>query len=126
MFEVGFTEIILILGLALLVLGPERLPDLAAKVGRWTGKARAMARQFQSQLEQEVTLDNISKASNPPYTAPTHSDTTSPTDPSMVAFESQFEANAGLPPEPPPIETTAAGIDGPQPEPDRSATHPKQ
>ena len=44
MFEVGFTEIILILGIALLVLGPEKLPKLANQVGRWAGRARAMAR----------------------------------------------------------------------------------
>jgi sec-independent protein translocase protein TatB len=62
MFEVGFTEIVLILGLALLVLGPEKLPGLAEKVGRWTGRARAMARQLRTQLEQEVTLDEMSKS----------------------------------------------------------------
>ena len=44
MFEVGFTEIILILGIALLVLGPEKLPKLANQVGRWAGRARSMAR----------------------------------------------------------------------------------
>jgi Tat protein translocase TatB subunit len=71
MFEVGFTEIVLILGLALLVLGPEKLPGLAQKVGRWTGRARAMARQLRTQLEQEVTLDELSR-SRPmnPGTAP--------------------------------------------------------
>lgn len=62
MFEVGFTEIVLILGLALLVLGPEKLPGLAEKVGRWTGRARAMARQLRTQLEQEVTLDEMTKS----------------------------------------------------------------
>src|SRR5687767_8531052 len=62
MFEVGFTEIILILGLALLVLGPEKLPALAEKIGRWTGRARSMARQLRSQLEQEVTLDQLAKS----------------------------------------------------------------
>ncbi len=62
MFEVGFTEIVLILGLALLVLGPEKLPGLAQKVGRWTGRARAMARQLRTQLEQEVTLEEISRS----------------------------------------------------------------
>ena len=54
MFEVGFTEIVLILGIALLVLGPEKLPKVAADVGRWMGRARAMARQLKSQLDDEV------------------------------------------------------------------------
>lgn len=62
MFEVGFSEIVLILGLALLVLGPEKLPGLAQKVGRWTGRARAMARQLRTQLEQEVTIEELAKS----------------------------------------------------------------
>jgi len=69
MFEVGFSEIVLILGLALLVLGPEKLPGLAEKVGRWTGRARSMARQLRTQLEQEVTLEELAK-SRPVQTAP--------------------------------------------------------
>lgn len=69
MFEVGFSEIVLILGLALLVLGPEKLPGLAEKVGRWTGRARAMARQLRTQLEQEVTLEELAK-SRPVQTPP--------------------------------------------------------
>jgi sec-independent protein translocase protein TatB len=56
MFEVGFTEIILILGIALLVLGPEKLPRLANQVGRWAGRARAMARQLRAQLDEEVEV----------------------------------------------------------------------
>ncbi|HEY6126291.1 MAG TPA: Sec-independent protein translocase protein TatB [Steroidobacteraceae bacterium] len=54
MFEVGFTELLLIFALALVVLGPERLPKLAQQVGRWVGRARAMARQFRDQLEEEA------------------------------------------------------------------------
>lgn len=68
MFEVGFSEIVLILGLALLVLGPEKLPGLAEKVGRWTGRARAMARQLRTQLEQEVTIEELSKSRPAPQT----------------------------------------------------------
>jgi sec-independent protein translocase protein TatB len=56
MFEVGFTEIILILGIALLVLGPEKLPRLANQVGRWAGRARSMARQLRQQLDEEVRI----------------------------------------------------------------------
>lgn len=74
MFEVGFTEIVLILGLALLVLGPEKLPGLAEKVGRWTGRARAMARQLRTQLEHEVTIEELSKsrASHAPHAGGAH------------------------------------------------------
>ena len=54
MFEVGFSELLLIFALALIVLGPERLPKLAQQVGRWVGRARAMARQFRDQLEEEA------------------------------------------------------------------------
>jgi sec-independent protein translocase protein TatB len=65
MFEVGFTEILLIFGIALLVLGPERLPKLAADVGRWAGRARAMARQLRTQLEQEVHFDPLRDQPSP-------------------------------------------------------------
>jgi sec-independent protein translocase protein TatB len=92
MFEVGFTEIVLILGLALLVLGPEKLPGLAEKVGRWTGRARAMARQLRTQLEQEVTLEEMAKsrAMQPPPPA------TSPEPP--AATPPVFEEPASPPP----------------------------
>lgn len=54
MFEVGFTEIVLILGIALVVLGPEKLPRVAAQIGRWLGRARVMARQLKMQLDEET------------------------------------------------------------------------
>ncbi len=54
MFEVGFTEIVLILGIALIVLGPEKLPRVAAQIGRWLGRARIMARQLKMQLDEET------------------------------------------------------------------------
>jgi Tat protein translocase TatB subunit len=51
---VDFPEVVIIFGVALVVLGPKKLPGTAAQVGRWVGRARAMARQFREQLEQEV------------------------------------------------------------------------
>ncbi len=61
MFEIGFTELALIFGVALLVLGPTRLPGLVSKIGRWVGKARSMARDFRQQLENEVNLEELNK-----------------------------------------------------------------
>lgn len=75
MFEVGFTEIVLIFGIALLVLGPTRLPKLAADLGRWAGRARAMARQLRTQLEQEVQFDPLQEptaAARPSSSTATH------------------------------------------------------
>jgi len=59
MFEVGFQEIVMIALLALIVLGPEKLPKLAAKLGHWTGRARVMARNLRTQLEQEVSYEDL-------------------------------------------------------------------
>jgi sec-independent protein translocase protein TatB len=73
MFEVGFTEIILILGIALLVLGPEKLPKLANQLGRWAGRARAMARQLRQQLDEEVTVisrEELTGSARPPPGTP--------------------------------------------------------
>ena len=58
MFDFGFSEILVILVLALIVLGPEKLPGVVRRVGRWVGRARAMARQFQDQLEEELDFED--------------------------------------------------------------------
>lgn len=47
-------EIIIILLLALVVLGPRRLPEMARKIGEWTAELRAAAREVRSGLEAEV------------------------------------------------------------------------
>jgi len=111
MFEVGFTEIILILGLALLVLGPEKLPALAEKIGRWTGRARAMARQLRTQLEHEVTLEELArsrKAHNPNHSASTANSAppyANATAPSQQSTESESPSTA------PPADAAASSSD---------------
>jgi sec-independent protein translocase protein TatB len=62
MLDVGFSEILLTSAIALIVLGPERLPKVARQVGNWMGRARAMARQLSEQLEREVSADELMKA----------------------------------------------------------------
>jgi sec-independent protein translocase protein TatB len=61
MFGVDFGEVLVIFVVALVVLGPTRLPNLVFKVGRWVGKARTMARQFREQLENEINLDELNR-----------------------------------------------------------------
>ena len=80
MFEVGFSELLLIMVLALLVLGPQRLPKVVSQVGRWMGRARAMARQFREQLEIEAAEAQRS----PPPTPPTPPTPPPPAPPSAV------------------------------------------
>src|SRR5450631_1510063 len=69
MLDFGFSEILLTSAIALVVLGPERLPKVARQVGNWMGRARVMARQLSEQLEREVSADELLKeqaASKPP------------------------------------------------------------
>jgi Tat protein translocase TatB subunit len=70
MFEIGFSELLLILVIALMVLGPKRLPGLVAQVGRWAGKARNMARQFREQLETEINLEELNTTAAKPAVPP--------------------------------------------------------
>jgi sec-independent protein translocase protein TatB len=66
MLDVGFSEILLTSAIALVVLGPERLPKVARQVGNWMGRARAMARQLSEQLEREVNADELLKLQSKP------------------------------------------------------------
>jgi len=96
MFEVGFTEIVLILGIALLVLGPARLPKLAADLGRWAGKARAMARQLRTQLEQEASFDPLRDTAPSPRATRTPAST--PAAPPAAAAAEPVAPDANTPP----------------------------
>ena len=54
MFDVGFWELVLIFGVGLMILGPERMPRVASQIGRWIGRARRTASSLRRQLEQEI------------------------------------------------------------------------
>jgi Tat protein translocase TatB subunit len=66
MLDFGFSEILLTSAIALVVLGPERLPKVARQVGNWMGRARVMARQLSEQLEREVSAEELLKEQNTP------------------------------------------------------------
>lgn len=56
MFDIGIWEILLILVLALLVIGPERLPGAARTAGLWVGRARRYIEGVKSEVEQEFDV----------------------------------------------------------------------
>lgn len=69
MFDVGFSELVVIFVLALIVLGPERLPKVAAQVGQWAGRARRMARMLSSQFQEEMNAVDPRRIMDPPPAA---------------------------------------------------------
>lgn len=59
MFEIGFWELVLVFALGLIVLGPEKLPKVAAKLGRYAGQARRMARTLSAQVRDELEAEEF-------------------------------------------------------------------
>ena len=60
MFDFGFSEIVVILMISLIVLGPERLPKAARQVGLWVGKIRAFVSSAKSDLSQQLDASELS------------------------------------------------------------------
>jgi len=59
MFEIGFSELLLVGIVALLVLGPERLPVAARTLGRGLGQARRAMNGLRAQMEREIDMPNL-------------------------------------------------------------------
>lgn len=57
MFDIGFWELVILFGLGLIILGPERLPKVAMQLGNWAGQARRMARSLTTQIRDELDVD---------------------------------------------------------------------
>ena len=64
MFDLGWVEILLIGGTALIVVGPKDLPVMFKKVGMFVGKARKMAREFQATMESAADESGLKETSN--------------------------------------------------------------
>jgi sec-independent protein translocase protein TatB len=71
MFDVGFFELMLIGVVALLVIGPERLPGVARAAGKWLGRGRRFVSSVKADIEQELKAEELKrileeqKTSNP-------------------------------------------------------------
>jgi sec-independent protein translocase protein TatB len=64
MFDIGYSELLLIAVVALVVIGPKDLPRVMRVVGQWVGRARGMARHFRAGVDtmmREAELEEMEK-----------------------------------------------------------------
>jgi len=59
MFDIAFSELLFVAFIALIVLGPERLPAALATLGLWIGRARHTVNNIKATIEQEIGADDI-------------------------------------------------------------------
>jgi sec-independent protein translocase protein TatB len=62
MFDIGFSEIILIAVVMLLVVGPERLPHIARTTGLWVGRMRGFISSVKADIDRELATEELKKA----------------------------------------------------------------
>jgi sec-independent protein translocase protein TatB len=63
-FDIGFWELLLIAIVALLVVGPERLPKLVREVGMWIGHAKASFQSIRNEISRELDEQELREALN--------------------------------------------------------------
>ena len=61
MFDVGFWELMLIGVVALVVIGPERLPGVARTAGKWLGKGKRMLTDVKAEIDQELKAEELKR-----------------------------------------------------------------
>jgi sec-independent protein translocase protein TatB len=61
MFDIGWSELVLIGVVALIAIGPKELPGVLRMVGQWLGKARRMAGEFQSQFQEAMREADVAE-----------------------------------------------------------------
>jgi sec-independent protein translocase protein TatB len=62
MFDIGLTEIIMIFVVALVVVGPERLPRVARTAGLWVGRMRGLMASVKADIDRELAAEELRKA----------------------------------------------------------------
>ena len=62
MFDIGFSEIMMVALVSLLVIGPERLPKVARIAGYWIGKTRRMVAAAKAEISAELHAEEIRQA----------------------------------------------------------------
>lgn len=137
MFDIGFTELLLVGLVALMVLGPERLPGAVRTTGLWVGRLKRSFSNIKAEVEREIGADEIRrqlhnerildleremKQSIMPPTSTTSSSTATPPPTENTASGTADSTGAAVTPSPSPEVPPAAPVaePAPTPRPDRS------
>jgi len=87
MFDIGFWELSLIVIVALVVVGPERLPKLIRVTGLWLGRANASLQSIRSEISRELRAEELKQALNKTVDLPDLEQTISPKENSISPKE---------------------------------------
>ena len=126
MFDIAWSHLAVIALVALLVIGPKDLPRVLRTVGTWVGKARAVAREFQSSLDQmvrEAELDEVKRQVEAASNVNLERELENSIDPGGE-MERSLKAPVITPPPSPP--TVPASAEPPPPEPSPAAPSPAE
>ena len=77
MFDIGFWEILLVAVVALIVVGPERLPKLIRVTGLWIGRAQASLQAIRNEISKELRDQELKEALKKPDDLPDLNETIS-------------------------------------------------
>ena len=62
MFDIGFPELVMVAVIALLVIGPDKLPGVARTAGKWVGRARRFVGDVKTDIDRELKQEELRKA----------------------------------------------------------------
>jgi sec-independent protein translocase protein TatB len=121
MFDIGFSELLVIAVVALLVLGPERLPKAAQFAGLWIRRLRAQWYSVKSEFERDLAADELQRSLR--ETRESLREAEAQIRSGATAFKTQIEqgfdeAAAAIPPAPIPGPDVAEPVDAASPEAD--------
>lgn len=135
MFDIGWSELVVIGVVALIAIGPKELPGVLRSVGQWIGKIKRMASDFQGQFQdamREAEVADLKKQFDEASSAATNftSGFDNPLESAKNQIENTFKDQATPAPETPPAPDGAAEIppppDIPAPEPAPGAENPAE
>ncbi len=103
MFDIAWSELLLIGAVALIFIGPKELPGMLVNIGRWVRRARSIASEFQSSLDQAVREAEVDQLKQKMNAAVMEAEQHMPSI-DLPSFSMQFDPPAT----PPPSEPVAA------------------